>query len=216
MTRSSARPMTALGLVFFLVLGPQADGQRSSKPVVLPHLTLLGFTLGKNTFTNVQSRFGGATNGHCSDEAEPIAHICYVSKGPDKTKILFESNRFDPPFELSGFRVVAARRSISPCQLQCEPTAALGEGLQTSGGLKLGLTQKELIALLGPPSKSKGNRLTFEWLSKRPMTKTEIDQETKTFKAPVTNPYWDVQDIIEVVLSKSSVVEFEVHHTVTD
>jgi hypothetical protein len=91
----------------------------------------------------------------------------------------------------------------------------LGEGLQTSGGLKLGLTQKELIALLGPPSKSKGNRLTFEWLSKRPMTKTEIDQETKTFKAPVTNPYWDVQDIIEVVLSKSSVVEFEVHHTVT-
>jgi hypothetical protein len=135
--------------------------------------------------------------------------------GSDKTKILFESNRFDQPFELSGFRVVAGRRSISPCQLQCEPIAALSENVQTSGGLKLGLTQKELIALLGPPSKSKGNRLTFEWSSKRPMTKTEIDQETQTFKAPVTSPYWDVEDTIEVVLSESRVVEFEIQHTVT-
>jgi hypothetical protein len=47
------------------------------------------------------------------------------------------------------------------------------------------------------------------------MTKAEVDQETETFKAPVTRPYWDVHDTIKVVLSKSKVAEFEVQRTVT-
>ncbi|HLV94356.1 MAG TPA: hypothetical protein VKS44_04125 [Candidatus Acidoferrales bacterium] len=47
------------------------------------------------------------------------------------------------------------------------------------------------------------------------MTKAEIDQETQTFKAPVTKPYWDVHDVINVVLNDSKVADFEVQRTVT-
>ncbi|HTS13059.1 MAG TPA: hypothetical protein VMH00_13145 [Candidatus Limnocylindrales bacterium] len=47
------------------------------------------------------------------------------------------------------------------------------------------------------------------------MTKAEIDRETQTFKAPVTSPYWDVHDVINVVLGDSKIVEFEVQRTVT-
>jgi hypothetical protein len=47
------------------------------------------------------------------------------------------------------------------------------------------------------------------------MTKVEIAQETKTFKDPVTRPYWDVHDTIEVVMRESVVAEFEIQHTVT-
>jgi hypothetical protein len=92
---------------------------------------------------------------------------------------------------------------------------AFGSDIRTSGGLKLGLTKTELIALLGSPSKVIGNRLTFQQLSKRPMTKEDIEAETQTFNAPVTRPYWDVLDTIEVTIKKSKVAEFEVHHTVT-
>jgi len=47
------------------------------------------------------------------------------------------------------------------------------------------------------------------------MTKAEIEKETQSFKAPVTSPYWDVHDTIEVTLNDSKVAEFEVHRTVT-
>jgi hypothetical protein len=47
------------------------------------------------------------------------------------------------------------------------------------------------------------------------MTKAEIDHQTQTFKAPVTRPYWDVGDVINVVLDDSKVVDFEGLRTVT-
>jgi hypothetical protein len=202
-------------LVFLLAGVAVARGQRSSKPDVSTQSSLLGFTLEKSTFTDVQDKLGAAKIGQCSHEVEPISYIGYVSVTSDKNKVLFESNRFDPPFELSGFRVVAGSRSTAPCQIQYKPSAAFDGDVETAGGLKLGLTKAELLALLGSPSKVSGNRITFKWWWKRPMTKAEIDQETKTFKAPVTKPYWDVHDVINVVLSDAKVVDFEVQRTVT-
>ena len=199
--------------------GAQEFGYRlRAKPDVSSQLSLLDFRLEKSTFADVQAKLGAAKIGQCSHEVEPIGYIGYigyVSQTTDKTKVLFESNRFDPPFELSGFRVVAGNRSTSPCQIQYKTSAAFGSAVQTSGGLKLGLTRAELVALLGSPSKVSGNRLTFEWWSKRQMTKAEIDRETQTFKAPVTSPYWDVHDVINAVLSEAKVGDFEVQRTVT-
>lgn len=215
MSTTGAKLMVGVGLALLLAGVPAARRQRSSKPDVSSHLNLLGFTLEKNTFADVQDKLGAAKTGQCSHEVEPISYIGYISERPDETKILFESNRFDPPFELSGFRVVAGKRSTSPCQIQYKTSAAFESGVQTGGGLKLGLTKTELVALLGSPSKVSGNRLTFEWWSKRPMTQVEIDQESQTFKAPVTRPYWDVHDVINVVLGESKVVDFEVQRTVT-
>lgn len=201
-------------LAFLLAGVAVAHGQRSSKPEASSQASLLGLTLEGSTLADVQAKLGAAKIGQCSHE-EPISYIGYVSLTSDKTKVLFESNRFDPPFELSGFRVVAANRSTAPCQIQFKPSAVFDSDVQTGGGLKLGLTRAELLVLLGSPSRVSGNRLTFEWWSKRSMTKAEIDQETKTFKAPVTRPYWDIHDLINVVLSDSRVVDFEVQRTVT-
>lgn len=209
--------MFGVGLAFLLAGVPAARGQRSSKPDVSLKLGVSGFSfrLEKSTFAEVQGKLGAAKIGQCSHEVEPISYIGYVSLSPAKTKILFESNRFDPPFELSGFRVAAGSRSTSPCQIRYKPSAAFDTDVQTAGGLKLGLSKAELLALLGSPTKVSANRLTFERWSKRPMTKAEIDRETKTFKAPVTRPYWDVHDVISVSLSNSKVVEFELQRTVT-
>jgi hypothetical protein len=211
--RIRTKLIAVVGLAF--LLAGFATGQRLSKPYVSSNSKLLGFTLEKSTFVDVRDKLGAAKIGQCSHEVEPISYIGYVSLSPDRIKILFESNRFDPPFGLSGFRVVAGSRSTSPCQIQYKPTAAFDGDVQTDGGLKLGLTKAALLALLGSPSRVGDNRLTFEWWSKRPMTKAEIDQETRTFKAPVTRPHWDVHDVINVVLNDSKVADFEVQRTVT-
>jgi hypothetical protein len=215
MPRICAKLIASTALVVFVAALPEARGQRSSQPNVSSHLSLLGFMLEKSTFADVQDKLGAAKIGQCSHEVEPISYIGYASQSPDKTKILFESNRFDPPFELSGFRVVAGNRSTSPCQIQYKTNASFSSDALTVGGLKLGLTKAELLTLLGSPGKGSGNRLTFESWSKRPMTKAEIDQETQTFKAPVTSPDWDVHDVINVDLNDSKVVDFEVQRTVT-
>lgn len=207
--------VSAIAPLLLLPGSSASRGQHIPKPGVSSNSTLLGFSLEKSTFADVQNKLGAAKIGRCSQEVEPIGYIGYVSQGPDKTKILFESNRFDPPYELSGFKVVAGSRSTSPCQIQYQPTPAFDGDVHTAGGLKLRLTKADLLALLGTPSKVSGDRLTFQWWSKRPMTKAEIDRETQTFKAPVTSPYWDVHDVINVVLRDSKIVEFEVQRTVT-
>lgn len=87
--------------------------------------------------------------------------------------------------------------------------------MQTEGGLKLGLTREKLIALLGPPKKTRGNEFTFEWDSRVAMTEKEEETESKTFNEPIRDAYWDVDDTIRVTLADSKVVEFTVEHVVS-
>lgn len=192
-----------------------AYGQDYSKKVdVSRQLSLMGFTLGRSTLTDVQNKIGTATAGACSKEEEASKVICYVSQGPDKVRVYFEAGFSGGWSRLDGVKVVSGKLTSS-CRLQCTRTAAFARGLQTEGGLRLGLNREELIRLLGTPTKVNQNRLTFEWLSKQPMTETEIDRETETFKAPVTDPYWDVSDSIDITLEESVVAEFEIKHIVT-
>lgn len=196
-----------------LLIVAMAHGQKQPSSHVSRDLSLLGFTLEKNTLADVQNKLGPSTPGGCSQEVEASKMICYVSEGPIRVKVFFESGSSGGWSRLDGFKVVS--EGVPTCHLQCKSTTAFSGDVQTSGGLKLGLTKTEVVALLGAPSKASGNRFTFEWWSKRPMTKAEIEKETQTFKAPVTSPYWDVHDTIEVMLNDSKVAEFEVHRTVT-
>lgn len=206
--------LTASGL--FLLLGgfPRLNGQDASKPDVSLNLGLLGFTLEKNTLDDVKHRLGTTREGSCSEDAEASKTVCYISDDSNKIRVLFESGSSGGWSRLDGFRVISGNLPVK-CQLQCKVTTAFGKSIQTSGGLRFGLSRDEVITLLGPPTKVNGNRLTFEFWSKRPMTKSEVEKEVEAFKSPVTSPYWDVHDVFEVTLKDSKVSEFEVHHTVT-
>jgi hypothetical protein len=177
-------------------------------------MSLMGFTLERSTLADVQGKLGATTSGRCSSEEEASKMICYVSSASDKTRVVFESGFSGGWSVLDGFRVVSG--SLTPdCRLQCLRTSAFDNNIKTSGGLRLGLTRQQLIALLGAPTKENRNRLTFERQWKRPMTKAEIDKETQTFKTPVTEPYFDVLDSIEVTFTGARVGEFEVRRTTT-
>ena len=211
----SARPMIFAVAIFFLCGYPVTRGQQSSALDFSSHLGLLGFTLEKSTLADVTEKLGSSTPGGCSKDVEASKVVCYVCSGPDKTRIFFESGFAGGWSILDGFRVVGGNETPT-CRLRCKATAKFGSDVQTSGGLKLGLTRGQLIGLLGSPIGTHGGKLTFQRSSKRPMTEAEIAKEKGTFKSPVTSPYWDVQDTIVVMLRDSKVVEFEVNHTVTD
>jgi hypothetical protein len=193
----------------------RVNGQDASNSNLSLHLSLLGFTLERNTLADVQHKLGAAKEGACSEEAEASKTICYASSGTDGIGVFFESGSSGAWTKLDGFRVVSGGTRIV-CHLQCRrPATAFGKNIQTGGGLKLGLNREEVIALLGPPAKLNGDQLTFESWSKRPMTKSEVEKAVETFKESVKSPYWDVHDVVEVTLSDSKVAEFAVHHTVT-
>jgi hypothetical protein len=198
-----------------LLLCPQVDAQQATKPDVSANLTLMDFTLGKNTLADVQSKLGPSTAGACSHEVEASKMICYISQGPNKAKIFFESGFAGGWSRLDGFKVVSGNLG-STCRLQCATMIAAEDSVQTGGGLKLGMSKRELVALLGPPSKVGRNRLTFEWRSKKEMTKIEADKEPHVAQDTGRNPYWDIQDTIDVTLVGSQVAGFTVHHIVTN
>jgi len=210
MNKGIARLTIAAGAVFLLV--PLSLSAQKSRPPLSPsHLKLLSFTLEESTLADVESRLGSSSPGACSQEADASKMICYVSGGANKTSVTFESGPSGGWSVLDGFKVASSKIG-SPCKLQCSRTDAIGSEIQTGGGLRLGLTKAKLLSLLGRPSKISGNRYTFEWSSKRRMSKADIAK----FKQPPEEPFWSVDDTVEVVMAQSGVIEFEVHHTVFD
>jgi hypothetical protein len=180
--RMRARLILGTFLVVVAAALSQVHEQRSSKPDISSQLSLLGLRLEKSTFADIQEKLGVTEVGQCSHDVEPVAYIGYVSQNKSTTRILFESSRFDPPYELSGFKVVAGSVATSPCHLRYRTSGAFGSEVQTDGGLKLGLNKTELTTSLGSPNKASLNRLTFEWWSTRPMTKVEVDRKLKHLK----------------------------------
>jgi len=201
--------------VLLLILGASfASAQSQPAPNIAGNLEILGFTLGSSTLADVQAKFGKSATRTCSREEEAPAELCYVSAGKDKTRVVFEAGFSGGWKEMDGFKVIAGSLQ-QPCYRQCPRSPQVTSDVQTEGELKLGLTREQLIALLGRPKQARGNKLSFEWQSRQAMTKEEKEAESKTFKSPVTDAYYDVQDTIEVMLADSKVVEFEVHHIVT-
>jgi len=190
-----------------------AAAQSQPVPKIAGHLKILGFTLGKSTLADVEARLGKSVTRRCSADEEASNELCYLA-GSGQTRVVFEAGSSGGWKVLDGYKVIAGSLQ-RPCYRQCPRATKVTNDVQTDGGLKLGLTRKKVIALLGPPREIRGNKFIFEWESRRAMTKAEEEAESKTFNEPVTHAYWDVQDTIEVTLADSKVVQFAVDHVVS-
>jgi hypothetical protein len=199
--------------VLLLLCANLAPAQSQPSPTIAGHLEMLGFTLGKSTLADVKSKLGESATRKCSRDEEASKELCYLS-GNGQASVVFEAGFSGGWKELDGYKVIA--NSLQrPCYRQCPKALQVTGDVQTEGGLKLGLTREQLISLLGPPKRTQGNKLRFEWQSRQAMTKEQQEAESNTSKSPVTDAYYDVQDTIEVTLADSKVVEFVVHHIVT-
>lgn len=203
-------------LVLLAASARPVSAQSQSSQKIARHLEILGFTLGKSTIADVQGKLGRSTVRRCSREEEASKEVCYMAGGKDQTRVVFESGFSGGWKELDGYKVIAGSLKSMPCYRQCPRASQLTSDIQTDGGLKLGLTREQVTSLLGAPQKIRGNKLTFQRQSQQAMTQEEKNAASKTFKRPATDAYYDIQDTIEVKLSNSKVVEFSVHHIVTD
>lgn len=216
------RKSASLSVILCVLCTPLPGKTRSrgqpalqSRPVhnIAGHLEVLGFTLGKSTLADVEAKLGKSAPRRCSPEEEASKELCYlVDNG--QTTVVFEAGFSGGWNLLDGYKLISSRlRRL--CYRQCPRASQMINDVQTGSGLKLGLTRDELIALLGPPKRIRGNKLTFEWESRQAMTKEQRNADSKTFNSPITDAYYDVQNTIEVTLTESRVVEFAVDHIVS-
>jgi len=199
---------TALLIVVFFFTGIASFGQSSDDRAVrspaTQHLTLLGFALGKSTLADVEAKLGKSQIRRCSREEEASKEICYLSRD-GKAQAVFQAGFSGGWKELDGFKIIS--RTLNPnCYSQCAATSLARESFRTQGGLHLGMTRKEVMDLLGEPTHSKVNKITFQWHTRQP----------KSEPSSTKDDYWDVQDTINVVFVNSLVVEVKVQHLVTD
>jgi hypothetical protein len=198
-----------------VVLGQtHAVGQQTPQEIAVSrHFKLLGLTLGKNTFADVQIKLGGAQRRRCSGAEEGIDQLCYLSSD-QRAKIVFLSGFPGGWSNLDGFKIIAAD-SQEPCYTQCPRASLNSNSIQTAGGLRLGLNPEQVHRLLGSPRKIEGDTLIFQWEAKQPWTKDDFDKDQRVPKTAAADAFWDVLDTISVTFKGSKVVQVGVYHTVT-
>lgn len=191
-----------------------AVGQAKSQEIAVSrHFTLLGLTLGRNTFADVQSKLGEAKRRRCSGDEHEIDQVCYLSS--DKRSIIVFLSGFPGGWSnLDGFKIMASD-SAEPCYRQCPRASLNSESIKTAGGLKLGLNPGQVRDLLGRSRRIEGNTLIFQWEYKQPWTQEDFDKDKRIPKTAVADAFWDVVNTISVKFKGSKVVLIEVHHTVT-
>jgi len=200
----SLESWTLIALVLVGAVVARAAG--AQKAIASTNLTILGFTLGQNEITDVESKLGKAPSSD-SSRHDMMQH-CYQSTGPDRTILVLE----DWVGTLSGFRLF---RSGTTKQ-DCARTAAVTADISTASGLKLGLTREQVLAILGTPTRALSNQIIYRSETTRHMTANELARFKKAY------PGEDISGLdvfltteIKVGFKDSKVSSIEAIHTET-
>ena len=178
-------------------------------------MQLLGFSLGKDSLDDVRRALGPSETKRCSQEESSPVEICYRCPGPDEATVVFSSGFSGAWRVLDGFKIIAPEEASS-CHRSCPVVGIPAAGIETMAGLRLGLTRREVEHLLGTPNSVTNDRLSYQWSFRQRMTEEELGRQSEAFGSPVTDPYFDVLDTVELILSGNRVVAVDVSHTVSN
>lgn len=116
---------------------------------------------------DVLAFFGPASRSRFGENDESL--YCYVASRPgDGTAIVFVVY----PDWLMRVHVQADKSRILKLRERCQDTLAVSSAVRTKGGLRLGMSRVEVLAIFGPPHRHSGN--SFEYSSERPARKGEF------------------------------------------
>lgn len=118
------------------------------------HLTVLGFTIGKHSLQDVQSMLGQTETFSVKEHAP--SQICYVSKEPDKTIIIFEAGAMGSWKYLTGFRIMSDKTKF-PEVSKCKEFNMISRDIKTKSGIKLGISKNKFRTMFGKPIKEIDN-----------------------------------------------------------
>lgn len=182
--------------------GVLANTGSSGRPIGIKNREVLGIILGKTTSKQVLGLLGRAKQ---SKAAEPgIEKACYVSATGHDT-FLEIYYWFDPV----GFSI--SQGTVQTTRL-CRPSRLVTPTLSTASGLRLGLTPKQVTAILGEPDSMHGDEFVYWHSVQRPQTALEAAESRRAggLLGPV-----NIYDRVEIRFSGSRVVYIGVEHDET-
>jgi hypothetical protein len=127
-------------------------GRSSPRPIDRRNFEVVGLTLFKDEVGDAEHVLGHADVTHPRGSMFP--QRCYASLGNDHTALVLE----DWAGTLVGFRIFRADRETIK---HCTRTAAVSSRISTGGGLRLGLTEDDVLKLLGTPTKKTQNTFIY-------------------------------------------------------
>jgi hypothetical protein len=136
------------------------------------NFTVAGVALGDGGFEAITAKLGSATVVERGDGASGRSQICYASAKDSSVFLAFEFGEDESLFYLfRGAHPWSGRK-------YCAPSKLVSNELSTASGLKLGLTRKEVEAILGQPDASTENELVYS----RGFEKRSTPKEFETFR----------------------------------
>jgi hypothetical protein len=174
----------------------------------------LGLTLQLDSLADVQKKFGQTSTIRCSSADSSPYEVCYriVDSG---VRIVFLSTF--PAESLSdkllvGYKILPVDTGAG-CYKQC-PLATVSRADLQVGGIRIGMSQQEVLGLLGEPKRISGNQYTFWWLESRSHTPRELSLLSSKGIHPGTVKF-DFLDTIRITFEQGRVNSLEVYFAVT-
>ena len=154
--------------------GPQI--KPNNKPLNEGSFRILGVTLSEKQFEVAAARLGKAGEVGRGDAATGRHQVCYESAPEvDKIYLIFEFGEVEETFYL-----FADGPKWNGSDL-CVKSSLITKRVATASGLKLGLTRRQVEAILGPPDHVDNDRLFYSREIQKKTSPAEFDRTRKEY-----------------------------------
>jgi hypothetical protein len=173
---------------------------------------VLGARLNRDGPEQVRAILGRTVVTDTGDAGGSSRIWCYRVEAPPEVALLeFSTSREMADARSSADQIRVTRVSTAIPPRRCA-TAWLRRAAATPGGLRLGLTAREVVRLLGRPQAGGGDSLTYAWEHAQPLSRNDASytywnnrrKECFEGKAPYTN----VSAAVTVKLDSAGVYQF--------
>jgi hypothetical protein len=127
----------------------------------------------------------------------------------DGTVVVFEAGELGAGRELTDFSVIAKKVDFRNRDL-CTKSSHVSVSVGTEGGIRLGLSRKQVKAMLGTPTEEDDRRLFYVFRIRRRMSEEEIEAITRVEKSPPQDPYVDISSYVEAIFWKSRIISITI------
>ncbi len=178
---------------------PFCDTLGASKLQLTPaDTTILGITIGKSSFEDVEAKLGPA-------QTSPRNTICYISR-KDGTVLTFRTG------PMGGFQFVTqfglwSREANFPNTKACTSSEQVSRSLSTESGIRLALNVQDLDRIAGTHPKINGAENSYQYLCRQKMTEIEL---TRAGTSATEFPYWFVTSSLDAWLAGTRVTHVEI------
>ena len=182
------------------------------------HVTILGITVGVDGMARVEKRLGRTKsfNFNRGTRKSPVDALCYVSAdSEDATRLLFVTGPEGRESKVAQARITAGDVEVK-YGLRCLTSKAVGKGLATASGLRLGMSPAEVKSVLGSPTDESNGFLGYEFHLQRKLTEKEIRKIEPDRPAVRKYPYQDTSSSVEArfadgILKRLDIIRFSTY-----